>query len=166
MRIIGIDPGVSGAAAIVKETGELIEVIDMPTVLANKSSNRQMVNAYALAQQLRGWLMNHGPVVAITENVNTMPEQGIASSGAFMKSYGMILGVVAALGISMEIVSPQRWKKHFTLGRDKDAARELAQRLFPTAPLHLKKHHNRAEAMLLARYYRERCMPRPTGEPF
>lgn len=166
MRIIGIDPGVSGAAAIIGENGAMLAITDMPTVLANKSSNRQMVNAYALAATLREWMSTHGPCVAITENVNTMPEQGIASSGAFMKSYGMILGVVAALGISMEIVSPQRWKKHFALSRDKDSARELAQRMFPAAPLNLKKHHNRAEALLLAKYYRERCMPRNDGAPF
>lgn len=166
MRIIGIDPGVSGAAALITETGAMLEIMDMPTVLANKSSNRQMVSAYALAAGLRDWMTQHGPCVAITENVNTMPEQGIASSGAFMKSYGIILGVVAALGISIEIVSPQRWKKHFSLGRDKDASRELALRMFPAAPLNLKKHHNRAEALLLAKYYRERCMPLPHGNPF
>lgn len=157
MRIIGVDPGVNGAIGLLTESGQYVESFEMPTVLANKSSNRQMVNAYGLAAELRRILNDgDGDVVAITEAVNAMPEQGVASVFAFGKSFGIVLGVLAALGISTETVSPQRWKKHFELpGGEKERARELAIRLFPTAPLHLKKHHNKAEALLLCRYYKD-----------
>jgi len=161
VRILGIDPGVNGAAALISETGRFLDVLDMPTVLANKSSNRQMVNAYELAKQLRGWLLDSpAGLVAITENVNAMPDQGVASVFAFGKSYGIVLGVLAALGISTEVVAPSKWKGHYQLGREKDGSRELAQRMWPDAPLGLKKHHNRAEALLLARYYQARVMVR------
>ncbi|MDA8260240.1 MAG: crossover junction endodeoxyribonuclease [Betaproteobacteria bacterium] len=165
--IIGLDPGVSGAVGVLTESGKFVDVFDMPTVLANKSSNRQMVNAYELANLLRSQLTNApADVVAITEGVNAMPEQGVSSVFAFGKSYGILLGVLAALGISTHIVSPAKWKAYFALGREKDQSRELAQRMWPAAPLGLKKHHNRAEALMLARYYAEAVLRPLPNKPF
>ena len=164
MRIVGIDPGISGAIGVLGENCSLVEVFDMPTVLTNKSSNRQMVNAYELAKRLRTHVVNApAGMVAVIENVQAMPSipgvngerrgMGSASAFAFGKSYGIIVGALAALGVSLELVTPTRWKSHFQLTRDKDQARELAQRLWPQAELGLKRHHNRAEALLVARYY-------------
>lgn len=156
MRILGIDPGVNGACAVVTEAGHYITAFDMPTVLANKSSNRQMVDAYGLAALLRAQLREAGgELVAVLENVNAMPDQGVSSSFAFGVSYGIVRGVLAALGISTELCSAARWKKHFALERDKQQARELAIRMFPLAALPRKKDHNKAEAILLARWYRD-----------
>jgi hypothetical protein len=52
-------------------------------------------------------------------------------------------------------LSPQKWKKHFNLTADKNEALDLAKQLFPKAPLKLKKDINRAEALLIARYWRD-----------
>lgn len=165
--IIGLDPGVSGAVGVLTEGGHFVQVFDMPTVLANKSSNRHMVSPIELANLIRAQLVNApANVVAITENVNAMPEQGVASVFAFGKSYGILLGVVAALGISLHTVSPAKWKGFYSLGREKDQSRELAQRMWPAAPLGLKKHHGRAEALMLAQYYIDAIL-RPLPErPF
>ena len=151
-RIIGIDPGVMGAVGITTAEGKFVDVFDLPTVLANKSSQRRQVNAYELASLLRTALLEYPDVVAITENVAAMPQQGVSSVFAFGKSYGIILGVLATLGISTHVVSPSKWKGYYQLGRDKDQSRELAQRMWPNAPLGLKRHHNRAEALMLAKY--------------
>ncbi|HLY57919.1 MAG TPA: hypothetical protein VKS60_20315, partial [Stellaceae bacterium] len=45
--VLGIDPGAKGAIAILSETGELIEVIDMPASL--EANGRQTTNAPLLA---------------------------------------------------------------------------------------------------------------------
>lgn len=154
MRILGIDPGVNGACAVVSESGQYIGAFDMPTVLANKSSNRQMVDAYTLATTLRLLLADsEGELVAVMENVNAMPDQGVSSVFAFGKSCGLVQGVVAALGISLELCAAARWKKHFGLERDKEQARELAIRLFPQGSFPRKKDHNKCEALLLAKWY-------------
>ena len=166
-QIIGIDPGVSGAVGVLTEGGRFVEVFDMPTVLANKSSTRRMVSAYELANLLRTAMVNAPTgVVAITENVNAMPDQGVASVFAFGKSYGILLGVLAALGISLHLVSPAKWKGFYSLGREKDQSRELAQRMWPTAPLGLKKHHGRAEALMLAQYYVDAILRPLPQKPF
>lgn len=166
-QIIGLDPGISGAVATISATGDFIDVFDMPTVMANKTGNRQMVNAYELAKLIRTRLQEaSGDIVAITEGVNAMPEQGVASVFAFGKSYGILLGVLAALGISLHVVSPAKWKGFYALSRDKDASRELAQRMWPAAPLALKKHHGRAEALLLCRYYSDAILRPLPAKPF
>ena len=82
-----------------------------------------------------------------------MPGRGVASMFSFGHSAGVIEGVLAALGISYELVTPQTWKKAYKLtGKPKDAARALAQRFYPSAPLAGKKDSGLADALLLARY--------------
>ena len=157
--IIGIDPGVSGAVGVLTNSGHFVGVLDIPTVLANKSSNRRMVSPIAFANLLREICEGRFDVPVITENVNSMPGQGVASMFAMGKSYGIILGVLATLGISVHLVSPQKWKKFYALGKDKEQSRELAQRMWPDAPLDAKKDHNRAESLLLAKYYAD-VMPK------
>ena len=76
--ILGIDPGVSGAVGMLTSSGSFINVYDIPTVLANKSSRRLMVSPGALADLLRDLLRDQTSVVAVTENVNSMPGQGVA----------------------------------------------------------------------------------------
>jgi crossover junction endodeoxyribonuclease RuvC len=167
VRIIGLDPGVSGAVGVLTEAGAYVEVFDMPTVLANKSSKRLMVSPVELANLMRARLQDAaGDAVAVTEGVNAFPDQGVASVFAFGKSYGILLGVVAALGISLHVVSPAKWKGFFALGREKDQSRELAQRMWPAAPLGLKKYHGRAESLLLAKFYVDTVLRPLSAKPF
>ena len=71
----------------------------------------------------------------------------------FGHSCGSVAGVLGAMRIPVEYVSPQRWKRAFgLLGAHKDASRGKAIDLYPSAPLSLKKHHGRADAILLARW--------------
>jgi hypothetical protein len=51
---------------------------------------------------------------------------------------------------------PGVWKRAFGLPSDKEAARAMGQRIFPGAPLGLKKHAGRAEALLIAKYHADR----------
>ncbi len=178
MRIIGIDPGVNGAVGVISSDGKFVDAFEMPTVLANKTGNKQMVNVPELARLLRSHVREAGgEIFAIIEKVQPMPSQqgapgeerrsmGASSAFSFGKSVGAISATVHTLGISLEEVMPGVWKKAMQLGNVKDQSRTVAQRLWPDAPLGLKKHHNRAEALLLAKYYRERFMHRPDGKPF
>ena len=43
-------------------------------------------------------------------------------------------------------------KRTLALGKDKEASRLRAMQLYPGADLRLKKHHGRAESLLLACY--------------
>jgi hypothetical protein len=52
----------------------------------------------------------------------------------------------------MTYVTPQRWKRFYGLGSNKGDCLRVARELYPSAPLTLAKHHNRAESLLIARW--------------
>lgn len=155
--IIGIDPGNTGAIAVLAEGGRLIAIHDMPLMANGK---KQQVNPSELTNILREYLTGRyelavGPTVHL-ERVSAMPGQGVSSMFNFGMGFGVIQGVVAALGIPVKLVTPQSWKKRAGLiGKDKDNARTLAQQLYPSAPLGRKKDIGRADAILIAKFGQE-----------
>jgi crossover junction endodeoxyribonuclease RuvC len=60
------------------------------------------------------------------------------------------------------LVKPQKWKKHFSLDKDKDKSRALANRRFPDnhQDFARKKDDGRAEAALIALYGAEVLLPK------
>lgn len=146
--IIGIDPGASGAVAIL-ENGKLIEVWDMPTVqvLAGKSVKRR-VSPEMLAAELRNWAAG----TAFVEQVNAMPGQGVSSMFAFGESLGVIRGVLAGLAIPCHLVPPARWKKAVGVNAGKDGCRAKAAQMWPAQAGEFArvKDDGRAEAALIA----------------
>lgn len=152
MRLLGVDPGVSGALALL-EDGRFVAAADMPTIARSKTGKKQQVNGAEVARLLREW----SPDAAVVELVNAMPAKGrgmgAASAFNFGESAGVIRGVLAALAIETHYVTPQVWKKLAGLsGSDKEASRMRAVTLWPDAPLGRKKDAGRAEALLIARF--------------
>ena len=145
---LGVDVGLQGAIAILNDDLSLEDVFDMPIMPLKKGKNQ--VNASALATILR---IDKQPAIAYVEAVSAMPNQGVSSMFSFGTSYGIVQGVLAALGIPIVLITPQSWKKKAgLLGKDKQMARTLAQRLYPNADLSRKKDIGRADAILIARY--------------
>ena len=149
--ILGIDPGISGGIGIVKPDGTFWKCEHLPTITVGtgKAKGKRKINAAALCRMLEGDSFS----LCLIEKVASMPKQGVASTFSFGYSAGIIEGVVGCLGIPYDFVTPQKWKKHYSLlGCDKDAARAKAQQFFPDASLALKKDHGPAEALLIARF--------------
>lgn len=148
---IGVDPGLSGAVAILAD-GRFVDVIDMPTAGRGKAG-RQTVNSATLAAYLREHVSAHpgATVLAAVEAVGSMPGQGVSSTFRFGESCGAVAGVLAALRIPVVRPAPAVWKRSFALiGSEKDASRGAAIDRFPDAPLSRKRDHGRAEALLIA----------------
>ena len=161
MIYIGIDPGLSGAVGIICDNPNMVlqvTVQDTPTVLVEGEKTRRKYLVPAMANILSGFKDSGEGVLAILENVHSMPKQGVASSFCFGEGKGMWEGILAAYQIPTELVSPQRWKKAIMAdqGKEKSAARFKAMALFPSMAEHLKlvKHDGRAEALLMAEYGR------------
>ena len=154
MTKIGIDPGVDGAIAVVGDDNRLVATFDMPCMLLGK--NKRQVNAAELANIL--WEESAClDAIAYVEQVSAMPGQGVSGMFNFGVSYGVVQGVLAALKIPMVLIRPAVWKKRAgLLGKDKEAARTLAQQLYPEAPLGRKRDIGRADAILIARYGEEK----------
>ena len=162
MIYIGIDPGLSGAVAVIQDTeayfGEhRIDVFDTPTALVEGEKTKRKYLVPAMCRLLVQYAKRND-VLAVLEHVHSMPKQGVASSFCFGEGKGMWEGILAAFEIPTELVSPQRWKKAIMAdqGKEKSAARFKAMALFPSLADHLKlvKHDGRAEALLMAEYGR------------
>ena len=146
MRILGIDPGLSGALVIL-EDGQPIEWMRMPTYIVGKSNR---VNGAAVASFINKSKIDR----AVIELVHSMPGQGVTSSFTFGHAFGTVMGVLAALEIPVSGISPQEWKKRANLiGKDKDAARSRALELWPHWRALDKKGEGQAmaDAALIAR---------------
>lgn len=135
---IGIDPGKTGAMAILDNKGNYINVLDFGQ------------------EELMPALIDYAPVVkfAYLEKVHSMPGQGVVSTFSFGENFGWWQGVLSSLGIPYTTIRPQDWMKKYSLQKSSSSDKpglEAARKLFPEAPLHLKKHHNRADALLIAR---------------
>ena len=56
---IGVDPGITGAIALLTDDDLFVEVADMPVMQAGK---HMQVNSAELARVLRGWYGPEGPM--------------------------------------------------------------------------------------------------------
>ena len=71
---------------------------------------------------------------------------------------GVIKGVCSALSLPIYFIRPTKWKKHFNLiNVNKDASRTKAIEIYPeiSNKLSRKKDSNRADAILIARYFND-----------
>ena len=156
MRIISIDPGLSGGIAIL-EDNKVKEIFDMPVMPDGKKNKRQLNSAF-LVQLIKENIKDIEDTVMVVEQVNAMPGQGVTSMFNFGQTFGAIKGICAALGLPIFFVRPAKWKKHFELiTSSKDASRTKAIEMYPSIAekLSKKKDVNKSDAILIARYYSE-----------
>jgi crossover junction endodeoxyribonuclease RuvC len=141
--ILAVDPGMSGSIVLLSVSGK--DELKSPTLvsflLPNKTTHG--TSNRICSASIASWL-NDQPMADVThcfiEKVSAMPGQGVSSMFSFGHSAGVVEGAIAAHGIPTTLLSPQAWKKHHGLiGRDKDAARCIVSRMFPTIKeVHLK----------------------------
>ena len=159
MKVLGIDPGLTGALALYWPTvsiecGLRWQIIDTPT----KDDVSELD-----ARELMTWVQRFTPEIAVIERARAMPSFGkgdrraMGSTGAFRYGgiYHSVIAVLECCGVKVVRVEPASWKKYFGLkGSDKEQSRSAALKLFPEAGSYLqrKKDQNRAEAILIASY--------------
>ena len=156
MKIIGIDPGLSGAIAIL-ENNKVLNIFDIPVMSEGKKNKRQL-NSALLVNLLRENIDKEEEVAVVVEQVNAMPGQGVTSMFNFGQTFGAIKGICAALEFPIYFVRPSKWKKHFELiNSSKDSSRTKAIEMYPKLSNQLakKKDVNKSDAILIARYFSE-----------
>lgn len=144
-HVIGIDPGATGAFALVGTSHRaLVEVVDMPVT--------DQVSPHGVADILGRWKDCYEISLVFVEQVHSMPKQGVASTFKFGTGYGIIQGAVAALCLPMRFVTPAKWTGMMRVGSDKNAHRQRCIEMWPDRYelFKLKKHDGRADAALIA----------------
>jgi crossover junction endodeoxyribonuclease RuvC len=90
----------------------------------------------------------------ILEAVHAMPKQGVSSTFKFGMAFGSAITIIERFSKTVHMVTPHKWKKDMGLTSDKAQSMAMARELWPLAPLHRAKDNGRAEALLLAEWYR------------
>ena len=156
MRIIGIDPGLSGGIAVLDDL-KIFDVYDMP-IMSEGKKNKNQLNSAQLVSIIKKNIISNGDTFLIVEQVSAMPGQGVTSMFNFGQTFGSIKGICAALNLPIFFVRPAKWKKHFDLiNSSKDASRTKVIEMYPSISPRLskKKDVNKADAILIARYFRD-----------
>jgi crossover junction endodeoxyribonuclease RuvC len=154
MRIVGIDPGLSGGLALV-DGGALIECVVAPTVVV-KAAKREY-DADALVALFRRFSPDH----VFLEKAQAMPGQGVSSMFSIGLGYGLYRGILAALKIPYTLTHPKSWQKVMFMdlpkGDTKAMGHIVCMRLWPgrswLASERCKKvHDGLTDASLIAAY--------------
>ena len=150
--ILGIDPGLDGALALVDGvSGGLKGIFDMPTLTLK---NGRQLDEYKLAALVDEWSADLGE--AWIERTNARPHEGVTSSFTCGRGYGQLRGIICANFVPLHDVGAAMWKRAMSVSGDKDESRRIAATIWPKEAWRwpLKKHHGRAEAALIAAYGR------------
>ena len=137
--LLGIDPGIRGALALLDKADSRVSVHDMPDT----------------TDTLYDLIRSFPPVsIGMIEKPFYPKIIGMKNAAKIAEAYGRIKAVLFICGIPMREVTPRDWKAALNLSDSKAASRDLAGTFFPddAEQWKLVKHDGRAEAALLAGY--------------
>lgn len=156
--VLGIDPDVSGAIAVLRgndiTTAEVFDVPSLRVIIGSQQRRRHDARAIVdLINKL------HAPLgsVAYVEQSMPLPKDGKQGWWGSGFGFGIWIGTLVASGFSVVPVPPLVWKRAMELSGKtvtKDDCRACASLIFPSlaSQLKRKKDHGRAEALLIAAY--------------
>lgn len=144
---IGIDPGQSGAIAIISRD---IQIIDCPPTVAEMAAILRLYDGY--------------DTKAIIEKVNPFYKSSAKSAFTFGGNFFAWQMALACFRIPYDFVTPRKWQKVMfdsakKLDDTKEQSFERATRLFPNLGIELKTPRGRildgrCDALLIAEYLR------------
>lgn len=158
ISIIGIDPGLFGAIACIFSDGR-IEIKDTPIYKMKKGEKTK--TQYDLRLMLQ-YLKNIIPCRVYIEKTQVFPKQGSVSGHTIGYGAGVWEGMLTALKIPYEVVSPKTWQKEFFTGKageTKALSYKVASALFPNVELVTPRGRvidGKCDALLLAEYGRRK----------
>lgn len=160
-RVVGIDPGLTGAIAMIYPRDKEVRkvVVAAPRLDAGKGmlDAAKIVNVFKILK----------PDVVIIERQQAMPferkdkkgkmiRQGATSTFKTGYGFGLYMGILVGMGFSTVVVGSQRWQKVMyqgAAGKGKERSMFICGQLWPG--LKLKKSENgKADALLMAEYGR------------
>lgn len=159
MLVIGVDPGLDGAMALLCQRRGLLDCIDLPTCGNGMATGRvtRWLDAQALTENLCAWsakweLANEA-VHAVIERPIAMPSLPATTVASQFDTFGVMRTLLSGTQ-HLAFVNPREWKHSFGLKTTgKAESRAACLRLYPDAPVTRAKDHNRAEAILIGHHY-------------
>lgn len=160
MIYLGIDNGVNGGLAACHDGGQIVKITPMPTIkVVGPKGNRNEYNIPAIIDWLNQFRNNTKMV--ILEKAQPFPGMGAHQTFVNAKNFGIMEGLIVALGFPYMIVHPKTWQKKMFEGMPKQdtkqASMATAIRLFPATKFiandkSTKLHDGMSDAALMAYY--------------
>lgn len=166
--IIGIDTGLDGGIAILcphKDPIVLVTpVLDIKCAGKTKKGNNKTKREYFINEivSILKPYADRNDVHAFVEKAGCMPSQSAQSGFQTGRGFGMLEGIIAALGIPITTPLPQQWQKVMIpgqAGQTKARSISVAVRMFPKT--NFKKsdrcttyHDGMTDAVLIAEWGR------------
>lgn len=160
IRLVGIDPGLDGALAVVDlhhdgQLPHLLSVTPTPTLAyqTRKKQRRRDYDVPAMERLVR--MAGSSPAATVggvyLERQGARPGQGVTSTFSTGMGFGLWRGLVIGAGLPLVTVQPQIWRRACGLAKGKAASLRVAIERFPTQfPAQLRRHDGAADAVLLA----------------
>lgn len=165
MLTIGIDPGLTGAIAVLDHHGVPLAVRDLPVMpiaeAGPSATVKTEIDVRALYVLLRELVPADERAICVLEHASAVGgkngEGGLMSKLSLAATKASIMAVLRLQGHDVRRVAPVTWKRHFGIGKEKGEALNLARSMYLGLPeIKRQKDHNRAEALLLARFAQAR----------
>lgn len=155
MERFGIDPGITGAIALITETTVVLS--DTPSFKSAKG--RPEYDLVGMLKLLRDLQQIYPGIRGVLEKVGAFPKNGSVGNFKLGRGSGLWEMALAALDIPHVLVHPIRWKKSVLDGAPKTPQGEaaVAARLYPGASPMFRGpkgglKEGRVDALLLAHY--------------
>jgi len=150
---LGFDPGSKGFCCIwFRDSGNYVHY----PLFEGKRLNPELIRECQSISSM-GWR-----ALAVIEQVHSMPHDGVSRSFSFGTSYGMLLGMLEALGVPYSTCSPGKWQKAIWEVVDKADNTKLtsynaARRLLPNMDFRKSERariydNNKVDATLICLY--------------
>lgn len=152
--LLAVDPGASGALAVVDKDGALLDIQDMPV---RKERGRKRIDRFQLFSEIEALYMIWGFDLAVLEAVGGRPSQSASAAFVFGMGYAFVLCACDNLDLRIEQVEPSIWKPSMRAPKDKKEAVGRADELWPQLRASFRTKRNalrpdRAEAAMLGLY--------------
>ena len=133
------------------ENLDVIHYQDMPVI---EVGNKRELDEPELRNVFSKYSPHYTKLTVGIEKSQTMPNQGVVSSGRYMASYGFLRGLCVGMGLPYILIRPPSWKKIMLadMPKEKGSSIQKVGQLYPSIKLTRKKDHGISDAILIARY--------------
>jgi hypothetical protein len=135
---IGIDNGKDGAVVVLDEDGRIVNKYKTPLLRASVRGGRKLGrDEYDIVGMRDVLISTRSDSFAFIEKAQALPSKlgGVSANYQRGLSFGLWQGLLVALGIGYEVVTPQAWQKAMLAGINasdtKQAAAMAARRIWP-----------------------------------
>lgn len=115
MIYIGIDGGLNGGITAIDSDG-FIESIVMPVIKGQKGNIYDIQQITEFFKKYK-YLLECEKITVILEKAHSMPKQGVVSTFKIGECFGIMKGIIVALGLPYEVIAARTWQKAIFQGQ-------------------------------------------------